>query len=98
MQVGVLMQHVLQVTPAFTDLVHSTPSRAPQPEAQPLALSPPRALFEPRAFTSSDGFDVCAPPVLAPPVIPSASTRTQVGEPLSAKGQQREPPRRLVSH
>jgi len=42
-RVGVLMQHVLQVTPAFTDLVHSTPSRAPQPEAQPLALSPPRA-------------------------------------------------------
>jgi hypothetical protein len=38
-RVGVLMQHVLQVTPAFTDLVHSTPSRAPQP----LALSPPRA-------------------------------------------------------
>ena len=26
MQVGVLMQHVFQVTPAFTDLVHSTPS------------------------------------------------------------------------
>jgi len=38
-RVGVLMQHVLQVTPTFTDLVHSTPSRAPQP----LALSPPRA-------------------------------------------------------
>ena len=26
MRVGVLMQHVFQVTPAFTDLVHSTPS------------------------------------------------------------------------
>ena len=38
-RVGVLMQHVLQVTPAFTDLVHFTPSRAPQP----LAMSPPRA-------------------------------------------------------
>ena len=38
-RVGVLMQHMLQVTPAFTDLVHFTPSRAPQP----LAMSPPRA-------------------------------------------------------
>ena len=38
-RVGVLMQHLLQVTPAFTDLVHSTPSRVPQS----LALSLPRA-------------------------------------------------------
>ena len=42
-RVGVLMQHVLQVTPAFTDLVHSTPSSAARVVPQPLALSLPRA-------------------------------------------------------